>query len=107
MFSKKIAAVTEATDLIVLPETFSTGFSMDAEKYAEDVNESKAIEWMRKTAQPKNCIVTGILMLQEDGQYFNRLIWMQPDGKFQYYNKRHFLFALAEINKGRKYHRRC
>lgn len=94
MLAKKVAAITEPTDLIVLPETFSTGFSMEPEKYAENVTDSKAIAWMRTTAKQKNCVITGSLMLKEDGEFFNRLIWMQPDGKFQYYNKRH-LFALS------------
>ncbi len=94
MLAQKVAGITESTDLIVLPETFSTGFSMSPDQYAEEVSESKAIAWMRTTAQQKNCVITGSLMLKEHDQYFNRLIWMQPDGEFQYYNKRH-LFSLA------------
>lgn len=94
MLTQKIAVITKPTDLIMLPETFSTGFSMDPALYAEEVSESKAISWMRETAKQKNCVVTGSLMLKENGKYFNRLIWMQPDGKFQQYNKRH-LFALS------------
>ena len=94
MFSQKLAAITQPTHLIILPETFSTGFSMDPEKYAEEVSESKAIAWMHATAKQKNCVITGSLMLKENGRFFNRLIWMQPDGNFQYYNKRH-LFALS------------
>jgi omega-amidase len=94
MLSKKIAGINRKTDLIILPETFSTGFSMNARQYAEDVTNSKAIEWMRKTAQQKNCVITGSLMLKEDNRFFNRLIWMQPDGTYEYYNKRH-LFSYS------------
>ena len=94
MLSKKIAGITHKTDLIVLPETFTTGFCMDAKQYAEDVANSNAIEWMRTTAKQKNCVVTGSLMLKEDDSFFNRLIWMKPDGSFEYYNKRH-LFSHA------------
>ncbi len=94
MLTHKVTGITEATDLIILPETFSTGFSMDPEKYAEEVSESKAIAWMRTVAKQKNCVITGSLMLKENGKFFNRLIWMQPDGKFQHYNKRH-LFTLS------------
>ena len=98
MLGQKVACITEPTDLIVLPETFSTGFSMEPGKYAEDAAHSRAINWMRTVAKQKECVITGSLMLQEDGQFFNRLIWMQPDGTFQYYNKRH-LFALAHEDK--------
>ena len=94
MLTRKIGGITEATDLIVLPETFSTGFSMSAKQYAEEVSESKAIAWMRTTAQQKKCVVMGSLMLKEDNRFFNRLIWMQPDGNYQFYNKRH-LFSYA------------
>lgn len=94
MFAQKVTAITQPTDLIIVPETFSTGFSMDPEKYAEEVTESKAIAWMHTVAKQKNCVITGSLMLKENGRFFNRLIWMQPDGTFQYYNKRH-LFALS------------
>ena len=95
MLAQKVAGITDKTDLIILPETFSTGFSLNPEKYAEEVSESKAIEWMRTAARQKNCVITGSLMLKEQGTFFNRLIWMQPDGGFQYYDKRH-LFSLAK-----------
>ena len=98
MLTQKVGNIKEPTDVIILPETFSTGFSMDPEKYAEEVSESKAIEWMRTAAKQKNCVITGSLMLRENGEYFNRLIWMQPDGDFQFYNKRH-LFSLAHEDK--------
>ncbi len=99
MLDAKIAGITTATDLIVLPETFSTGFSMNAAEHAEDITESKAIAWMRTTAKQKNCVVTGSLLLKEDGLFYNRLIWMQPGGKFGYYNKRHlFSYAHEDVN---------
>jgi len=94
MLTQKIAGITEPTDLIVLPETFSTGFSMSAKQYAEEVSQSKAIAWMRATAKQKNCVITGSLMLREADRFFNRLIWMNPDGSFEQYNKRH-LFSYA------------
>ena len=94
--TKKLSGLNEKTDLIVLPETFSTGFSMGAKEYAEDVASSTAIEWMRALAKQKNCVVTGSLMLKEDDQYFNRLIWMKPDGHFEFYNKRHLFSHVHE-----------
>ena len=84
MFSEKIAAIKSKTDLIVLPEMFSTGFSLDAELFAEEAKSSKAIEWMRKTAMQKNCAIVGSLMLKEKKHYYNRLIWMNSDGKFNH-----------------------
>ena len=94
MLSKKIAGISGKTDLIVLPETFTTGFCMNAKDYAEEVSNSTAIEWMRATAKQKNCVVTGSLMLREGDSFYNRLIWMNPDGSSEYYNKRH-LFSYA------------
>jgi len=94
MFTQKIALIKNNTDLIVLPEMFSTGFSMRAEQLAEDMANSKAIAWMRKTAAEKNCVITGSLLLKEDDSFFNRLIWMNVDGTMRQYDKRH-LFSLS------------
>ena len=91
--TQKIATI-DNTDLIVLPETFSTGFSMRATALAEDVNSSTAINWMRTIAAQKHCVVTGSLMLKDKNLFYNRLIWMRPNGTYQFYNKRH-LFSLS------------
>lgn len=100
MFSKKIDAVvgrlTNNADLIVLPETFTTGFSMNP-KFAETMNGS-AVHWMRKTAIEKICVVCGSLMIEEEGKFYNRFVWMQADGKFQTYDKRH-LFCISDEPK--------
>src|ERR1051326_7380723 len=93
MFSEKISALKEIGDIIVLPEMFSTGFSMNADSVAETMD-GKTVAWMKKTAQEKNCVLTGSLMMKDEGKYYNRLIWMRPDGSFETYDKRH-LFALA------------
>ncbi len=95
MFSEKISSVGE-TDLIVLPETFTTGFSMNP-KFAENMSGS-AVKWMKKTAQQKDCVVCGSLMIADEGRYYNRLVWMQPDGEFQIYDKRH-LFCISDEPK--------
>jgi len=87
MFTDKLTHVSD-TDLIVLPETFSTGFSMQAVHLAEGMD-GTAVNWMRKTAAEKNAVITGSLIIKEGNEIYNRLIWMQPDGKFNYYNKRH------------------
>lgn len=95
LFSEKIASIKNKTDLIVLPEMFSTGFSLTAEKVAEEAKSSKAIEWMKNTAEQKECAIVGSLMLKEKGKYYNRLIWMNSNGTFKQYDKRH-LFAFSK-----------
>jgi omega-amidase len=97
MFSEKISALKETRDVIVLPEMFSTGFSMNAEKVAETMG-GKAVQWMRHKARENNCAITGSLMIKEDEKFYNRLIWMKPDGTYETYDKKH-LFALAHEDK--------
>lgn len=92
-FNQKISSINQ-TDLIVLPEMFNTGFTMETISLAESV-EGESISWMRKMAAEKKAVVTGSLIIKEDKNYYNRLIWMRPDGSFEYYDKRH-LFRMAE-----------
>jgi len=94
MLEEKINSITERTEVIVLPEMFTTGFSMKPETLSETM-EGESVEWMKKISAQKRAIVTGSLIIKEGDNYFNRLIWMQPDGKFGYYDKRH-LFAYAK-----------
>lgn len=93
MFTKTISSIKGETDLIVLPEMFSTGFSMKTETLAENMS-GKTVAWMKKMAAEKNCVVTGSIIAEEDGNYYNRLIWMRSDGSFEVYDKRH-LFRYA------------
>lgn len=105
MFSQKIASIKEKTDLFILPEMFNTGFTMNAKDCAEEVN-GKTMEWLRSKAKENNCVVTGSMIVREkstsdssaNGIFYNRLIWMKPDGSFQQYDKRH-LFRFAEEQK--------
>ncbi len=77
------------TDLVVLPETFSTGFTMQSEKVAEGEN-GKAVRWLKRMAEEKQCYVTGSLIFRErDGLIYNRLLWVSPEGIEDYYDKRH------------------
>lgn len=92
MFTRKIDTVSK-TDLIILPEMFSTGFSMNTEKLAEEMS-GPTVEWMRKTTAEKQCALCGSLMIRERNEYFNRLVWMQADGAYRVYDKRH-LFSLS------------
>jgi omega-amidase len=83
-----------STDLIVLPEMFSTGFTMNARQVAEPMD-GTAVKWMRNLAAKKNAAVTGSLVIEENGRYYNRLVWMRPDKTCSVYDKRH-LFRMAE-----------
>jgi predicted amidohydrolase len=77
-----------ATEIVVLPEMFSTGFSMRAKELAETM-EGETVQWMRRIAQQQKIILTGSIIITEKGKYYNRLIWMLPNGQFGYYDKRH------------------
>jgi predicted amidohydrolase len=81
------------TDLVVLPEMFSTGFSMDAEALAEDMD-GPTVGWMREEAAALGCVVTGSLIVREAARCYNRLVWARPDGSLAHYDKRH-LFRMA------------
>jgi predicted amidohydrolase len=97
MFEKKIRAISEKTEIIILPEMFSTGFSMNAEKFAEKMD-GRTISWMKDISKEKRAIITGSLIIEEENKFYNRLVWMMPNGNFGYYDKRH-LFAYAEEDK--------
>lgn len=107
MLEEKINALQHPTQIIVLPEMFNTGFSMKPEQYAEDM-QGPTVQWMKKIAAEKRVIITGSIMAKEvetiqTGEagptcYFNRLIWMLPNGQCGVYDKRH-LFAYADEDK--------
>ncbi len=81
------------TDLIVLPEMFTTGFSMDGTGQAEEMS-GPTIGWLREEAAALGCAITGSLIVRDAGRHFNRLIWAAPDGSMRWYDKRH-LFRMA------------
>lgn len=93
MFEQKINSIEEQTEIVVLPEMFSTGFSMNPEKLAETMD-GETVKWMKKISARNNIILTGSVIIEENGKYFNRLIWTLPNGQFGIYDKRHrFAFA--------------
>src|SRR5580693_4318805 len=85
---EKIDGIGVHTELVVLPEMFSTGFSMRPETLAERMD-GPTVDWMQKTAARKKIILTGSIIIEEEGHYFNRLLWMLPNGQYGYYDKRH------------------
>ena len=88
-----LARLAGPTDLIVLPEMFTTGFSMAAEDLAEPMD-GPTVAWLRAHAAAHNAVVTGSVIIEENGSYYNRLLWVRPDGSLSQYDKRH-LFTLA------------
>jgi omega-amidase len=91
-----LSRIVEPTDLVVLCEMFTTGFSMQAERIAEhhDAENMRTLNWMRAWAKKLDAVVTGSVAVNEEGTYFNRLYWVLPDGRINTYDKRHtFTFA--------------
>lgn len=81
-------------DLVLLPEMFATGFSMNVNEFAETMD-GASVSWMKEQAYAGQFVLAGSLMIKEKGYFFNRFIFAFPDGKIEYYNKRH-LFSMGE-----------
>jgi predicted amidohydrolase len=81
------------TEVVILPEMFTTGFSMDPYRLAEDM-QGPTLHWMKQLAAEKKVILTGSLIIKEEDHFFNRLLWVLPNGQVGTYDKRH-LFAFA------------
>ncbi len=96
VFDELIRNILSAPDIIVLPEMFTTGFSMNPENLALDM-EQNAIQKMKEWASMKNTAVCGSMMMRENEKYFNRFIWVEPDGSIKHYDKKH-LFRMGETN---------
>lgn len=96
-YERYIEQVQEKKEIVVLPEMFSTGFSMAPERLAEPMD-GPTVQWMANMSKKHRCILTGSLIIEEEGKYYNRMLWVQPDGKIGHYDKRH-LFAYAGEEK--------
>lgn len=101
MLDEKIRGIKERTEIVILPEMFSTGFSMKPELLAETMD-GDTVSWMKKIASEKKIILTGSFIcrdassgLKNEAVYYNRLVWMLPNGEYGYYDKRH-LFGYAD-----------
>ncbi len=93
-FEQLIAASSEASDLIILPEMFTTGFTMEASKNAETMD-GDTVAWMANVAGREQVTLCGSIIIELDGHFYNRLVWMPPDGQLASYDKRH-LFRMAD-----------
>jgi omega-amidase len=95
--SKKINSITENVDIIVLPEMFTTGFSMKTGELAESMT-GETVLWMKQLAKKKNAAIAGSVIISEDNNYYNRFLFVHPSGEINKYDKRH-LFTLAGEEK--------
>ena len=93
MFENKLMNLEEPTEVVILPEMFSTGFSMRPEALAEDMH-GETVSWMREQSERHKIVLTGSVIIKDKHRYYNRLICMLPNGQLGYYDKRHrFAFA--------------
>jgi predicted amidohydrolase len=96
MLEEKIASIKTSTDVIVLPEMFTTGFTMNASSLGERMQQ-QTFKWMEQMAKKTKALILGSFIANDGGKIYNRLLWMQPDGLYQTYDKRH-LFRMGEEN---------
>ncbi|MBT8245676.1 MAG: amidohydrolase [Winogradskyella sp.] len=92
-FTSKIESISESVDLIVLPEMFTSGFTMNASSIAEKM-EGDTINWLKALASVKELAIVGSLVVSENNKYYNRLVFVRPNGEIDTYDKRH-TFTLA------------
>ncbi|WP_025742470.1 nitrilase family protein [Aquimarina pacifica] len=97
VFTQKINSIPKKVDLIILPEMFTTGFTMNVGLMAEEMEE-KTMSWLKKMSLQKECAIIGSFIASQNGNYYNRLIFMKPDGDYTIYDKRN-LFTLAQEEK--------
>jgi omega-amidase len=97
MFEEKIWQIGNSTDVIILPEMFTTGFTMAASKHAEHMN-MRTFKWMKQMADQTGALILGSYIVTVHERYYNRLLWMEPGGNFKTYDKRH-LFRMSNEHK--------
>ena len=99
---KELISDIKETDIILLPEMFNTSFCPKSNHLSEKMN-GKTIRWMKEISKEKNCIISGSLMVKEDGKVYNRLVWINKNGSIQTYDKHHLFSLIKEegyISKG-------
>jgi len=94
-FDRRIDSIEDDTDLIVLPEMFSTGFSMNVSTIAESMDD-RTVRWLRDKASAKNVDISGSIAIEENGKYYNRFLWVKSGGEMYMYDKRHLFRMLGE-----------
>src|SRR5438552_10004831 len=94
LYSSLVRPLAGTTDLVVLPETFTSGFTNETAANAESMD-GESLAWMKALARDVGAVVTGSMVIRSGERNYNRLVWMRPDGSFQTYDKRH-LFRMAK-----------
>lgn len=94
-FSEKLKSISESVDVIILPEMFTTGFTMHAQEVAETM-QGETVEWMKNEALKHKAAMVGSIIVSEDNNYYNRLLFVEPSGKISIYNKRHTFTLVGE-----------
>ncbi|MCL4127876.1 UNVERIFIED_CONTAM: hypothetical protein GTU68_050559 [Idotea baltica] len=94
-FTAKIESIVDDVDVVVLPEMFSSGFTMNAEKVAEPMD-GETVNWMKQQAFVKNAAIVGSLVITEHNKFYNRLLFVEPSGQITHYNKRHTFTLVGE-----------
>lgn len=97
MLEENIWQIEGECDVIVLPEMFTTGFTMNASTQSELMN-MKTMKWMKQMSSQTGALMLGSYIVEEKGLYYNRLLWVEPDGKVLHYDKKH-LFSMATEDK--------
>ncbi len=94
-FSEKINTISEAVDLIILPEMFTSGFTMNANSVAEPMD-GETMAWLKEKANEKRAVIIGSLVISENDNYYNRLVCVEPSGYITQYDKRHTFTLVGE-----------
>ncbi|WP_298531125.1 amidohydrolase [uncultured Algibacter sp.] len=94
-FTKKIEEINDDVDLVVLPEMFTSGFTMNASAVAESM-QGETVLWMKDLASKKDIAITGSLVIADENSFYNRLLFVEPSGNITYYNKRHTFTLVGE-----------
>ena len=97
ILEEKINTITDEIDLIILSEMFTSGFTMHPDLVAETMD-GATISWLKEIANANNCAITGSLVITENDNFYNRMVFVFPNGEIQYYDKKH-LFTLAGEDK--------
>ena len=94
-FTEKINSISSKVDMIILPEMFTTGFTMHAEQVAETM-QGKTVSWMQNLSTKNKVAIVGSIVISENNNYYNRLLFVTPNGTLEYYDKRHTFTLVGE-----------
>ena len=94
-FDEKIKNLNSETNVLVLPEMFTTGFTMNPKNIAETM-QGETVKWMKDVAGQNDLAITGSIVIEENNNFYNRLLFVHPNGKINYYDKRHAFTLVGE-----------